>query len=145
MAELRSKVKSNLKALWSNLRFEVTLPSTTNFSRSPIWLLGECYHPESSVDRQDDDDQCSWPHYRNFVADFETRTWLTYRRCFPKLHLSDLTSDCGWGCMLRTGQMLLAEALLFHFFGRRKSFELSMYTCELRGDYFPVAWILHFN
>ena len=39
---------------------------------------------------------------------FQSLTWFTYRRGIEKpLKSSEETSDAGWGCMLRTGQMLL--------------------------------------
>lgn len=37
--------------------------------------------------------------------------WCTYRKGFPALGSSQHTSDKGFGCMLRCGQMLLAETL----------------------------------
>ncbi len=55
---------------------------------------------------------------QTFLADFGSKPWLTYRLGFPPIKPSNFQSDVGWGCMLRTGQMLLANTFLLHFLGK---------------------------
>jgi cysteine protease ATG4 len=93
---------------------------------------------DSSQNRFAEDDNGGWPPA--FLDDFESRIRLTYRSGFPPIPKSQdpkaaasmslavrirqlgqqdgFTSDTGWGCMIRTGQSLLANALLFCELGR---------------------------
>ncbi|KAI7693003.1 hypothetical protein SSS_03573 [Sarcoptes scabiei] len=43
---------------------------------------------------------------------------MTYRRNFPSISDTAYTSDSGWGCMLRCGQMVMARAFIILHLGR---------------------------
>ena len=58
------------------------------------------------------------PTVEAFKQDFSSQLWFTYRQDFPAIQGSKITTDCGWGCMVRSGQMMLARAFITHFLGR---------------------------
>ena len=66
-----------------------------------VWLLGRFY---------------SGDQWAEFYQDYVSRVWCTYRRGF--VSLGRFNSDSGWGCMIRSGQMMLAESLIRHTIGR---------------------------
>ncbi|XP_006822046.1 cysteine protease ATG4D-like [Saccoglossus kowalevskii] len=115
------KMKTKIMSVWNNVKYGWSSKSQTNFSyHTPIWLLGECYHhrpDDPNETEQSAEDDCLTPMER-FKRDFTSRLWLTYRREFQQLAGTSLTTDCGWGCMLRSGQMMLAQSFLTHFLGR---------------------------
>uniref|UniRef100_A0A668A0P6 Cysteine protease n=1 Tax=Myripristis murdjan TaxID=586833 RepID=A0A668A0P6_9TELE len=120
------KLKTKFLSAWHNVKYSWALKTKTSFSRnSPVLLLGKCYHfksedDDSSTDAcyEASDEDLVMGNVEAFRRDFASRVWLTYREEFPPLPGSTLTSDCGWGCMLRAGQMMLAQALILHFLGR---------------------------
>lgn len=79
--------------------------SSASALHAPVWMLGVCFA----------DAERDLAAYREA---FEALEWLTYRRDFARMEPYDFTSDAGWGCMLRSAQMLLAQALRRRLLGR---------------------------
>lgn len=94
---------------------------------------------KSQVDlTRSEEEELGWPS--EFLDDLESRVWLTYRNNFPPIPRSSdptaangisfatrlrnignqgaFSSDTGWGCMIRSGQSLLANALSILRLGR---------------------------
>lgn len=85
-----------------------------------------------------EEEALGWP--ADFLDDMEARVWLCYRSNFPPIPKSSdpaassamsfstklrnlgnqggFTSDTGWGCMIRSGQSLLANSLALLKLGR---------------------------
>ncbi|KNC47975.1 autophagy-specific 4 [Thecamonas trahens ATCC 50062] len=69
---------------------------------SPYVLLGRRYPPPAEPQ----------PHSPPLLRVICSTPWVTYRRGFAPIEPSPQSSDVGWGCMLRVGQMALAQALV---------------------------------
>lgn len=86
---------------------------TTRVASTPVCLLGRWYgvEDETGVARLTPEAELA------LVEDFSSKVWCTYRRDFLAIGHTPVTSDVGWGCTLRSGQMLVAEALVRHMHG----------------------------
>lgn len=96
-------------------------------------------HSHACADHPRDDG--GWPH--GFLSDIDARFWMTYRSDFEPIPKSSdpsatstlslpmrmksllgeqggFSSDSGWGCMIRSGQSLLMNAMAMLLMGRGK-------------------------
>lgn len=68
--------------------------TASSYSNAPYDILGVQYTKEEDLKKV-----------------VKARCWFTYRNGFDKISGSEITSDAGWGCAVRVGQMLLCETL----------------------------------
>ncbi|CAH1102607.1 unnamed protein product [Psylliodes chrysocephalus] len=85
---------------------EATLePDDIPKTSEPVWILGKRYNAIQDINK--------------IRQDIVSKIWITYRKNFIPIGGNEgLTSDKGWGCMLRCGQMVLAQALVSLHLGR---------------------------
>ena len=112
-------------------------------SGAPLRMLGEAYGGAGGGGGTLGDAELE-----AFRADFHSRVWCTYREGFkwlprpgrgkpPRAAVGDTgDTDVGWGCTLRSGQMLLANALQLTLLGRswRWSGARGDGSAEVRAD-----------
>lgn len=83
---------------------------------SPIIMLGQFYTPLPTINViqgvSNIQMEVTSEEFALFLTHFQSNVWLTYRYGFSKLHNSSITTDMGWGCLIRTTQMMIAKALL---------------------------------
>ena len=94
----------------------------------PFWLLGVKYDLSSVEDEN------------KLLDDIKSHIWISYRHSFIKLlpqNKYSFTSDSGWGCMIRSGQMLLAETLLRSILGR--SWRLNLKKTSDINQHYSIA------
>ncbi|KAJ2757733.1 Cysteine protease atg4, partial [Coemansia nantahalensis] len=84
-----------------------------------LWLLGRHY----GIDAQPVEQGWSAGYPPGVMSDFSSIIWCTYRSQYPPIAPSAFTTDAGWGCMLRAGQMLMAQTLQLHHIGRSWEFD----------------------
>ncbi|VDL87396.1 unnamed protein product [Nippostrongylus brasiliensis] len=89
----------------------MSLSESDYSSKGYIVFLGKFYAAEGS-------DTVVGLNFVDFCRDYYTRLWITYRTGMPPLLDSEVTSDCGWGCMIRTTQMAFAQAIVTNRLGR---------------------------
>ncbi|EWM24746.1 cysteine protease atg4b-like protein [Nannochloropsis gaditana] len=78
-------------------RASASSSSSPSSSVTGRWILGKRYDPE---------DLDGWTQH------FRSIPWFTYRHTFPTMAPYPYTDDAGWGCMLRSAQMMMGEGLL---------------------------------
>jgi len=112
--------------------------------------MGKCYHSSESESNPSTlypvEEKAS--SFEGLRSDIQSRFLMTYRKDFPMILGSYYTSDMGWGCMHRSGQMLLSQAFIFHYLGRdwrkcddppKKYFDI----LQLFGDRLQSPYSIH--
>ena len=107
--------KDNLKSLVSSLYYNgyaLSKKFDKNEPELPIYIF------ESKIDKMDEQ--------INFLL--KTYLYMSYRSGFINLNCigcGDYSSDCGWGCMIRSCQMILSKGLIqkkiFEFFQEKNT------------------------
>eukprot|EP00118_Oscarella_pearsei_P005315 m.24318 g.24318 ORF g.24318 m.24318 type:complete len:453 (+) comp28603_c0_seq4:68-1426(+) len=75
-------------------------------TRGDVWLHGRMYDVSKAEVLKEVKDE------------IKGKLWFTYRKKFRAIGGTGPTTDAGWGCTMRCGQMLLAQALMWRHLGQ---------------------------
>jgi hypothetical protein len=96
-----NRIKSKMSNIKNNIKYNtLTLNSFFDFYEFEfIKIFNRTYSSKTDLKR--------------FVNDFYAIIYMSYRNDFEKIinlkNSKEYTSDCGWGCMIRSAQMMLAR------------------------------------
>lgn len=115
-----SKLKNELMTTQSDISNDASSKNSKFFANlKKLVILGK--HYSKPIDEVE------------LSKDIATRIWFTYRKGFSQINGNGPDSDQGWGCMIRCGQMLLAETFLRIYLSRDFRWE-----SQLTGN--PFYW-----
>ncbi|ETO04670.1 hypothetical protein RFI_32727 [Reticulomyxa filosa] len=89
--------------------------SHTFSTKEPVWIMGSQYDMTESPSDCDMKEDGTMNGMERVVRKLSTILWITYRRGFEVIEGSKYTSDAGWGCMVRTTQMMCAQGLILFY------------------------------
>jgi cysteine protease ATG4 len=119
---LQGAWKETLWKTYYSVRSKVTSKSIEIDHSTQAWLLGSCYDVVDSLDGNIEKGKrnvdSTPPHVLSFLTHVYSVIWMTYRVRFQPLPQTTMTTDCGWGCMIRSGQMILANAINIHLLSK---------------------------
>nr|AWV66667.1 cysteine protease ATG4-like-2 [Brachionus plicatilis] len=102
-------------------------PLTDDLDFSFFYTPSDYEDSSGSSDGKNSDNQSSKNGKTALEQEIYSRLWFTYRKDFEPLNGNvKYTTDCGWGCMLRSAQMLIAQGLIYHCFGSEWSLNKSL-------------------
>jgi cysteine protease ATG4 len=113
----------------------------SEITTSTLWILGIEYK-----------EPCDKKIISTIRQDIKSRLWFTYRRDFSPIGESSITSDAGFGCMMRSGQSLLAQAFINLYLGRdwrctstlpQKIFDIMDLFLDIREAPYSIHKIVH--
>ena len=91
--------------------------SSESEEEETTWIFSDSYTTFQEIDIRN--------HSRSLLR-------FTYRSHFPALAPYSYTSDAGWGCMLRSAQMLIGQTMQRHYLGQ--DWRIPSTTSTLRAD-----------
>jgi len=117
----------------------------TESQLTEVWLMGTRYFPIPKQLLQDTNapETDVELEQQQFLDDYRSKIWCSYRKGFDYIGNTAYDSDSGWGCMLRSGQMLLSSALIRHFLGPKWRVNQNESNPEVLKKYaMIISWFL---